>query len=632
MRNRVCVVVLLLAGLLGVYRSDPFNRAVVAQSAQSPIQLIPVAGGFSSPILATNARDGGNRLFVVERGGRIRILPAGAGQPLAVDFLNLSAKIVTGTGGDERGLLGLAFHPQYPTNRRFYVNYTRRPDGATVIAEYTASTSNPNVANTDERIILTIPQPFANHNGGMIEFGADGFLYIGMGDGGAANDPGDRSQNLENLLGKFLRIDINTPGNGLEYSIPPDNPLVNKPGRDEIYAIGLRNPWRWSFDRETRELYAGDVGQGAIEEIDIIEPGGNYGWRVLEGTRCTNLGPGACSDPVYLPPAVQYGQSGGRCSITGGYVYRGARNSVQPGTYIYGDYCTGEIFLWRKGQAIDAVNRALDTNINIASFGEDEAGEIYVVGLGGSIHRIAAPAPATSVSAADYRGEALAPESIAAAFGAGFSDATVAAPNGAAPPTTLAGVSVRIRDAAGVERLAPLFFVSPTQINFQTPAGTAEGAAMLAVTAPLGTVGQGTINIASVAPALFSANATGRGLAAAVVLRQRGDGSQVFEPVARFDPAQNQFVAVPIDLGPETDQVFLAPFGTGFRNRSALSAVSATVGGAPMQVGFAGPQGQLLGLDQANIRLARTLAGRGEVDVLLTVDGKPTNPVRVTLR
>jgi uncharacterized protein (TIGR03437 family) len=632
MRKILCVVGFLAAALAAAHHFNWPELRGAAQTTPAPqIQLVPVASGFSSPILVTNARDGSRRLFVVERGGKIRILPAETALPLSVDFLDLSAKIVTGTGGDERGLLGLAFHPQFPTNRRFFVNYTRRPDGATVIAEYTASASNPNLANADEKIILTIPQPFANHNGGMIEFGPDGYLYIGLGDGGSANDPGNRSQNLEDLLGKFLRIDINTPSGGLQYSIPPDNPFVNRPGRDEIYAVGLRNPWRWSFDRETKELYAGDVGQGALEEVDIITAGGNYGWRVLEGTRCTNLGPGSCTDPTLIPPVVQYGRDRG-CSITGGYVYRGTRNSLQPGTYVYGDYCTGEIYVWRKGQAVNAVNIALDTNINIASFGEDEAGEIYVVGLGGTIHRIAGPSQVASVSAASYSGDALAPESIAAAFGSGLATSTAAAPAGSSLPTTLAGVTVRVRDAAGTERLAPLFFVSPTQINFQMPPGTGTGTAAISMLTSLGLTGAGTITVANVAPALFSANATGRGLAAAVVLRQRGDGSQVFESVARFDAAQNQFVAVPIDLGPETDQVFLVPFGTGFRNRSALSAVSATVGGAPMQVTFAGAQGQLIGLDQANIRLARTLIGRGEVDVVMMADSRPSNTVRVAIR
>src|SRR5262249_41336180 len=214
-------------------------------------------------------------------------------------------------------------------------------------------------ANTEEKILLTIDQPFANHNGGMIEFGPDGFFYIGMGDGGSANDPGNRAQNIENLLGKMLRIDVDTPNGDVPYSSPPDNPFVDKPGRDEIYAVGMRNPWRFSFDRLTRELYVGDVGQNVVEEIDIIKPGGNFGWRVLEGTRCTNLGPGLCTDPIFIPPVAQYIHSNGRCSVTGGYVYRGTRGTLPEGTYVYGDYCSGEIYTWRKGMGLNDLNVAL---------------------------------------------------------------------------------------------------------------------------------------------------------------------------------------------------------------------------------------------------------------------------------
>jgi hypothetical protein len=289
--------------------------------------------------------------------------------------------------GGERGLLGLDFHPDFEANRRFFVNYTRRGDGATVIAEYRASGSNPNVAGTDETPILTISQPFANHNGGMIAFGPDEFLYIGMGDGGSANDPGNRAQNIDELLGKMLRIDIDTPNGQTPYSSPSDNPFVGERGRDEIFATGLRNPFRFSFDRSTGELYAGDVGQNAIEEIDIINRGGNYGWRVFEGSSCTPNDPQLCSSLNHTGPVAQYNHSGGRCSITGGYVYRGTRSASMIGNYFYGDFCTGEIFILGNG----AQTRLLDTNMNIASFGEDEAGELYVVDLGGEVRRIKGP-------------------------------------------------------------------------------------------------------------------------------------------------------------------------------------------------------------------------------------------------
>ena len=230
--------------VLAMGRWREARETVLAQTSQGGIQLVPAITGLSSPVLVTNAGDGGNRLFIVERGGKIRIVPAGASAPLATDFLDLSAKLVTGTGGDERGLLGLAFHPQFASNRRFFVNYTRKADGATTVSEFKASTANPNIADLDERVLLTIPQPFTNHNGGMLGFGPDGFLYIGMGDGGSANDPGNRAQNIDELLGKMLRIDVNATSGNLQYAIPSTNPFVNAPGADEIYAVGLRNPWQ----------------------------------------------------------------------------------------------------------------------------------------------------------------------------------------------------------------------------------------------------------------------------------------------------------------------------------------------------------------------------------------------------
>ncbi|HWS53214.1 MAG TPA: PQQ-dependent sugar dehydrogenase [Pyrinomonadaceae bacterium] len=360
-------------------------------AAQTAIALDPVLSGLSSPVYLTNARDGTNRLFIVEQPGRIKVLQPGAAAPTL--FLDISAKL---SAGGERGLLGLAFHPFYHLNRRFFVNYTRAGDGATVVSEFRASASNPNAADAAETVLLTVPQPFANHNGGMIEFGKDGYLYIGMGDGGSANDPGDRAQNVNNLLGKMLRIDVNRPAGSLPYSSPPDNPFFGAAaGRDEIFAVGFRNPFRWSFDRQTGQLWAGDVGQGQREEIDIVTLGGNYGWRVFEGTRCTGLGPASCASPGYTPPVFEYAHSAGRCSITGGYVYRGTRGSLPVGSYVYADYCTGEIFLYQGGSPL---TRLLDTALNVASFGEDEAGELYVVGLGGTVQRIRAastpPAPA----------------------------------------------------------------------------------------------------------------------------------------------------------------------------------------------------------------------------------------------
>ncbi|HSE97833.1 MAG TPA: PQQ-dependent sugar dehydrogenase, partial [Blastocatellia bacterium] len=375
---------LLAAMAILALASTLFQAGASVRTAQdvepAAVALEQVLSGLNSPVYVTGARDGTNRLFIVEQPGRIQVLQPGSTTPAV--FLTISTKVAF---GGERGLLGLAFHPQFRTNRRFFVNYTRSGDGATVIAEYRASAANPNVADTNEIVLLVIPQPFANHNGGMIEFGPDGYLYIGMGDGGSANDPGNRAQNVEDLLGKMLRIDIDRAGPSAPYSSPSDNPFFGPiAGRDEIYATGLRNPFRFSFDRITGQLYAGDVGQNAIEEIDIITRGGNYGWRVFEGTRCTNNDPARCGALAAVAPITEYSHSGGRCSVTGGYVYRGGRSTLPAGAYVFGDFCTGETFLFNN----DAQSVLMNTSLNISSFGEDDEGELYVVGLGGTVHRI----------------------------------------------------------------------------------------------------------------------------------------------------------------------------------------------------------------------------------------------------
>jgi glucose/arabinose dehydrogenase len=354
------------------------------------LELEPVLTGLRNPVYVTNAHDGTNRLFVLEQPGRILVLQPGASAPTV--FLDITGKVLS---GGEQGLLGLAFHPNFPVNRRLFVDYTRQPDGATVIAEYTASAADPNVADTAETALLTIPQPFTNHNGGMIEFGPDGFLYIGMGDGGSANDPGNRAQNIDELLGKILRIDVDPPG-GSPYASPPDNPFFGPtPGRDEIFAVGLRNPFRFSFDRQSGQLVVADVGQGAQEEIDLVTLGGNYGWRVFEGTLCTNLDLSLCNPANFVPPIAEYDHSGGRCAILGGYVYRGSRGVFPTGAYVYGDLCTGEILQLLPVASGGTQTVLLDTTMSISSFGEDEAGELYVVDLNGTLNRLGGQAPVT---------------------------------------------------------------------------------------------------------------------------------------------------------------------------------------------------------------------------------------------
>ena len=355
----------------------------LAASVPAAVTLVPLLDDLAAPVFAGNAGDGSNRLFVIEQQGIIRVLRPGAAS--ATTFLDIRPKIVA---GGERGLLGLAFHPDYAANRRFFVYYTRIADGALVVAEY-ATSANPDVANETEKLLLVIPHPtYANHNGGMLAFGQDRMLYIGVGDGGSGNDPPNNAQNLEVLLGKILRIDVDRAdaAAGTPYAVPPDNPFVGRSGRDEIYAYGLRNPWRFSFDLVTGVQWVADVGQGMHEEVNMpIERGGHYGWRVYEGFQCTGNDPPACDPARYRFPIFDYPHDGGRCSITGGYVYRGSQATLPGGTYVFGDFCSGEILAW-DGTARRVL---LTTGQNITSFGEDEKGELYVVGLSGIVSRIA---------------------------------------------------------------------------------------------------------------------------------------------------------------------------------------------------------------------------------------------------
>lgn len=380
-----------------------FGGLAMNIKAGEGVELQPFLSGLSSPVFITNAKDGSNRLFVVQQRGIIKVVQPGSTS--TTDFINLSSKV--SQSGNERGLLGLAFHPNFANNSFFFVNYTRSSDGATVVARYKATNNNTQGDINSEQIIIVIPQDFSNHNGGMIEFRRDNGvdnLYIGMGDGGSGNDPNNRAQDINQLLGKMLRITPSLAENvgQMPYTVPADNPFVGVEGADEIYATGLRNPFRWSFDRGgTHKLWAGDVGQNVIEEFDVVEKGKNYGWRVFEGNRCTNLGPAECVAENFTPPIDTYTHAGGKCSITGGYVYRGTKGVFAPGTYTYGDFCSGELFIWDGTQSI----RLFATGRNISSFGEDEQGELYLVGLGGTVDRIINNNPVPNEANADFDGD-----------------------------------------------------------------------------------------------------------------------------------------------------------------------------------------------------------------------------------
>jgi glucose/arabinose dehydrogenase len=337
-----------------------------------------VTEGLENPLFLTQAGDGTGRLFVVEQPGRIRVLEGLALLP--APFLDITKHILS---GGERGLLGLAFHPDYRHNGRFFVNYTRKPDGSTVLAEYRRGTTATSTSR-EERILLIVPQPYPNHNGGMVAFGPDGYLYVGLGDGGSKGDPDNRAQNLEDLLGKILRIDVDR---GNPYSIPMDNPFAKGGGRPEIYALGLRNPWRFSFDVQTNNLWVADVGQYKWEEINLVARGGNYGWRVMEGTHCFHPSTD-CRTTTFNLPVSEYFHDKGRCSITGGYVYRGRILPSLIGTYVYGDFCSGEIFALNKGETVNEPRQIFKSSLQISSFGEDATGELYVLDHKGGIYRI----------------------------------------------------------------------------------------------------------------------------------------------------------------------------------------------------------------------------------------------------
>jgi glucose/arabinose dehydrogenase len=383
--RRPPLVLALLLLALSVARTD----SQPVSSAAGDVVLTSI-GHFSQPVFVTHAGDSTHRLFVVERAGTIRVIAGGT----SMQFLDI--RTLVRSSGSEQGLLGLAFDPRYPSNGLFYVYYTA-PDRSLTLARYRVS-ANPNQANSASgQVLLSIPHPTNdNHNGGMLAFGPDGYLYVGTGDGGGAGDVPNNAQNLDVLLGKLLRLDV---GGGAA-AAASSNPLVGQPGDDRIWAYGLRNPWRFSFDRATNDLYIGDVGQGAWEEIDF-QPAGtgggrNYGWHIMEGNHCYNAA--TCSSAGLTPPVIEYDHGQG-CSVTGGYVYRGTRIPTLQGAYVYGDYCSGTIWSVRAGTWSSSVLMA--TSHNISSFGEDEDGELYLTDLGGDVYRFdstSAPTPSATSS------------------------------------------------------------------------------------------------------------------------------------------------------------------------------------------------------------------------------------------
>lgn len=394
--SRSFVLLLLLLLFFALLLQDCRRESRPSPVAAIPeIALVLTAGGFIHPLGIAHAGDGSGRIFIVEQGGLIKIIRNGTVLP--APFLDVSARLKSSIG--EQGLLGMAFTPGYGTaTSTLYTNYTGTSGvGDTVISRFTTS-SDPDIADlSTEEVLLTVLQPFTNHNGGQLAFGPDGYLYIGTGDGGSGGDPLNQAQNTLSLLGKMLRIDVRTQPSG--YTIPSGNPFAgNAAYRPEIWAMGLRNPWRFSFDRVTGDLFIADVGQGAYEEVNYqaaASAGGeNYGWNIMEGMHCYNAV--SCDQTGLTLPITEYDHSAGDCSITGGMVYRGSAIPDLQGVYLYGDLCTGRIWGLRlSGTAVVENRLLLETGFTISTFGEDEAGNVYVADYtNGSIYRIVTPAAA----------------------------------------------------------------------------------------------------------------------------------------------------------------------------------------------------------------------------------------------
>ena len=377
----------LLGGLIAVACSSDLASSPDPPTGTVPVGLQEVASGLSFPLYLTAPSGDASRLFIVEKGGAIRIVKDGTLLPTA--FLDLAGRVSTGA---EQGLLALAFDPDYARNGRFVVHYTDL-DGNTVVSAFRVASGDPDLADpASETILLTAAQPYPNHNGGQILFGPDGMLYIGLGDGGSEGDPDGRGQSLTDLLGSILRVDVRA---GTGYTVPADNPFVGRTdARPELWSVGLRNPWRFTFDAATGDLYIADVGQNAWEEVDVVTAaqgagrGANFGWRAMEGRHC--YANQACDPSAFTLPVLEYSHGDG-CSISGGFVYRGAAIPALQGHYFYADYCRGWVrsFRLEGGQAVEPQQwPTLAPGGLVPSFGQDAAGELYVMNAEGRVFKI----------------------------------------------------------------------------------------------------------------------------------------------------------------------------------------------------------------------------------------------------
>ena len=587
------------------------------------IHTVQVVGGLTSITDIQNAGDGTGRLFVVQQSGVIRVMRNGS--LLTTPFLDIHGKT---TGVGERGLLGLAFPPGFAGTQRFYVDYTNL-NGDTVIAQYRMS-ANPDVADAaSEIVLLTIAQPFANHNGGQVRFGPDGYLYIAMGDGGSGGDPLGNGQNLGVLLAKLLRIDVeSSPG---QVRIPADNPFVNTAGaRGEIWAYGLRNPWRFSFDRVTHDLWIADVGQDTYEEVDLqpaaSRGGENYGWNRMEGLHCYQAG---CSMQGLTLPIAEYKHTAGLCSVTGGFMYRGRLSPGLRGIYLYGDYCTGQIFgLERQGNTWVS-RQLLASGFKIQTFGEDEAGEMYVAnGPAGEVyHIVGGVAPrfsaASVVNPASFASGMVA-RSLATVFAFGVrDDAGVTVADRVPLPIALAGVSVTVGGIA-----APVYSVSngngQEQVNFQVPFAVAgHSTAAVVVTRDNQASAPVDVPVAVVQPGVYTTDGT-----QAIVVH---NADYTLATAARpLEPAEFAYLYVS-GLGLVSNAPPDGAGGPASPPAMASADVRVTLGGVACEVQFAGLAPGFAGVYQVNFRVPAGAAG-GSQDMVVSANGVASPATRVNVK
>ena len=601
------------------------SSPAVARIDLGELNFVEVFRGLSGATSITHAGDGSGRVFVTEQVGRVLIYDGET--LLSTPYLDIRDRV---RAGGERGLLSLAFHPNYASNGYFFVNYTNL-SGATVVSRFSV-TSDLDVADPEsETIFLQAAQPRRNHNGGQIHFGPDGYLYIGMGDGGGAGDPGNLAQDLSTVLGKMLRVDIDQASTA---TAPASNPFLTTPNaRPEIWAYGLRNPWRFSFDRLTGDMFIADVGQNALEEISFQASdstgGENYGWRLMEGSRCFNPAANCNRSSSLVLPILEYSNAGGNCggSVTGGYRYRGARHPQLSGTYFFADYCTGDFYAAYEENGTWTLLGPRETAISFRTFGEDEGGEIYFADSG-VVYRIDAPTPSPLISeggvvnsATLQIGSGLSPGSLATAFGVGLATTTAAAYDDPLP-NDLGGGSMSFNDAIA----APQIFATAGQRNFLVPwelAGLAD--ATLTVTVGDQTSPAVTVPLARVSPGVFVLNYFDQ--AAALIA---SSGGMVAGPAGRFPGSRPAKPGETLEifatgLGPVTNPPATGVAALAEPVSATVEPVSVLVGGKPMTVLFSGLVPSFAGLYRVDVQLSDDVSTGNAVPLVIRVAGVDSN-------